>query len=133
MSTTIYQIESGDPFIRRRTEKGWTADFVFNRDNINWSTGSTFYYWGISGETNENYFADNNLSFSFTEDGRIMWESYRYIYDDCSGERYVTTSGQTAVLCESGTSSDFNITITFDRNFRLFKENYTILKDYINY
>jgi hypothetical protein len=31
----------------------------------------------------------------------------------------VTTSGQTAVLCESGTSSDFNITITFDRNFRL--------------
>jgi hypothetical protein len=119
MSTTIYQIESGDPFIRRRTEKGWTADFVFNRDNINWSNGSTFYYWGISGETNENYFADNNLSFSFTEDGRIMWESYRYIYDDCSGERYITTSGQTAVLCESGTSSDFNITITFDRNFRL--------------
>ena len=119
MSTTIYQIENGNPFIRRRTEKGWTADFVFNRDNIGWLSGSTFYYWGISGETNENYFADNNLSFSFTEDGRIMWESYRYVYDDCSGERYVTTSGQTAVLCESGTSSDFNITITFDRNFRL--------------
>ena len=28
----IYRIEYGSPYIRRRTENGWTADFVFNRE-----------------------------------------------------------------------------------------------------
>jgi hypothetical protein len=51
--------------IRRRTEKGWALDFVFNKENIPWSGGTTFYYWGISGETEQKYYADNNLSFSF--------------------------------------------------------------------
>lgn len=105
--------------IRRRTEKGWTLDFVFNKENIPWSGGTTFYYWGISGETEQSYYADNNLSFSFTDDARIKWESYHYsgLCDNVSGysESYYITSGQTPVLCSGGTSSDFNITITFDR------------------
>ena len=105
--------------IRRRTEKGWTLDFVFNKENIEWTGGTTFYYWGISGETEESYYADNNLSFSFTNDGRIKWESYRYsgLCDNVSGytESYYMTSGQTPILCTGGTSSDFNVTITFDR------------------
>lgn len=105
--------------IRRRTEKGWTLDFVFNKENIPWSGGTTFYYWGISGETVQSYYADNNLSFSFTNDARIKWESYRYsgLCNNVSGysESYYMTSGQTPVLCTEGTSSDFNITITFDR------------------
>ncbi len=69
---TTYILESGDPYIRKRTEKGWTLDFVFNRDGIDWSGGTTFYYWGISGETEQENYADNNLSFSFTDDGRVL-------------------------------------------------------------
>lgn len=108
--------------VRRRTEKGWTLDFVFNKETLPWVSGSTFYYWGISGETNEDYFVDNNLSFSFTTDGRIKWESYRYsgYCDNTSGftESYYISTGQTPVLCSNGTSEDFNITIVFDRNRR---------------
>ena len=114
-----YEIENGDSDIRRRTEKGWTLDFVFDRNDIGWSGGTTFYYWGISGETNQSYYADNNLSFKFTNDGRIKWNSFRYSgnCDSTSGytESYYISSGQTAVLCSGGTSSDFNVTITFDR------------------
>ena len=105
--------------IKRRTEKGWTLDFVFDRNDIGWSGGTTFYYWGISGETNQSYYADNNLSFKFTNDGRIKWNSFRYSgnCDSTLGytESYYISSGQTAVLCSGGTSSDFNVTITFDR------------------
>ncbi len=114
-----YEIENGDSDIRRRTEKGWTLDFVFDRNDIGWSGGTTFYYWGISGETNQSYYADNNLSFKFTNDGRIKWNSFRYSgnCDSTSGytESYYISSGQTPVLCTGGTSSDFNVTITFDR------------------
>jgi len=115
-----YTGDTCDFTVRRRTEKGWTLDFVFNKESINWSGGTTFYYWGISGETNERYYADNNLSFSFTNDGRIKWEKYHYsgVCDTISGytESYYTLSGQTPVLCSGGTSSDFNVTITFTRN-----------------
>lgn len=109
--------------VRRRTEKGWTLDFVLNKENIEWSGGTTFYYWGISGETEQRYYADNNLSFSFTNDRRIKWEKYHYsgVCDTVSGytESYYTLSGQTPVLCSGGTSSDFNVTITFTRNNEL--------------
>ena len=117
---TTYIIESGDPYIRRRTEKGWTLDFVFNRDSIDWSGGTTFYYWGISGETEQTNYADNNLSFSFTDDGRIKWESIHYKKLSCDSDPiYYTASGQTAVMCSDGTSNDFNLTITFERNSNL--------------
>ena len=110
--------------IQRRNPKGWSLDFVFNRQDIDWSGGTTFYYWGISGETNQRNFADNNLSFSFTDDGRIKWEAYRYsgICDTISGysETFYISSGQTPVLCQSGTSEDFHIAITFDR-YRYFE------------
>lgn len=117
---TTYILESGDPYIRKRTEKGWTLDFVFNRDNIDWSGGTTFYYWGISGETEVANYADNNLSFSFTDDGRIMWESLRYKKYSCDSDPiYYISSGKTSVLCTGGTSNDFNITIVFERNREL--------------
>lgn len=118
--TTIYEIGTGDPLLRRRTEKGWTLDFVFNRENNPWISGSTFYYWGIEDETNVRYYADNNLSFSFTDDGRVMWEAYRYsgFCHSTSGftEAYYTSTGRTDILCSGGTSNDFNLTITFERN-----------------
>ena len=68
-------------------------------------------------------FCDNNLSFSFTDDGRIAWKTIRYTgyCETISGyttESYIS-SGQTGVLCSGGTSNDFNITITFKRNKRL--------------
>lgn len=103
--------------VRRRTEKGWTLDFVFNKDNKEWNDGGTFYYWGIIEEFDPLNYIDNNLSFSFTLDGRIMWESYRYSGYCDSGytESYYPTSGVTPVLCPNGTSNDFNITIVFER------------------
>ena len=116
---TTYILESGTPYIRTRTEKGWTADFIFNRDGLDWSEGSTFYYWGISGETNQRYFVDNNLSFSFTDDGRIKWEAYRYSgnCDPSSGytENFYISSGQTPQLCTTNLHKCFNVTIVFDR------------------
>jgi len=107
--------------VKRRTEKGWTLDFVFNRDNLPWSLGSTFYYWGVRDEYDQKLYADNNLSFSFTSDGRIMWEAYRYsgeCVNEVYQENYYIDSGVTPILCENGTSKDFNITIVFDRDLR---------------
>ena len=112
--------------VRKRTEEGWTADFVFNREDLPWSSGSTFYYWGIKDETIPAYYIDNNLSFSFTSDGRIKWESIRYSgycdTEDGYSEMTYISSGQTPVMCTGGTSEDFNITITFDRNLDLYGE-----------
>jgi hypothetical protein len=122
LTNTTYRLEYGNPYIRTRTEDGWTADLVFNRDNIAWSGGSIFYYWGISGETVESNYADNNLSFGFTNDGRIIWKSVRYTpVDGINGTTnlYTLTSGATPTLCDDGTSRDFNITITFKRNTTL--------------
>lgn len=120
-----YQIDHGDGDdlcsykIRRRTEKGWTIDFVFNKENLPWSEGNVFYYWGVRGENEIRNYADNNLSFSFSEDGRIRWQAIRYsgFCQTNSGytETFYTSSGQTPILCSTGTSDDFNITITFDR------------------
>jgi hypothetical protein len=113
-------IDSCDFTVRRRTERGWTLDFIFNRDNLPWSGGSTFYYWGIKDETDPLNYLDNNLSFSFTNDGRIQWKSHRYsgFCETVSGYTEIDyiSSGQTEVLCTSGTSEDFNITVTFKRN-----------------
>jgi hypothetical protein len=111
-------IDNCDFTIKRRTEKGWTLNFLFNRESNPWISGSTFYYWGISGETDPLNYLDNNLSFSFTEDGRIKWEAVHYS-GNCgisgyTGSTYIS-SGQTGVLCTGGTSEDFFITITFDR------------------
>jgi hypothetical protein len=106
--------------IRPRTEKGWTLDYIINKESLTWNSGKTFYYWGIKDELNPFFYLDNNLSFSFTNDGEINWKSYRYneYCDTVSGytEEYILTSGSTPVLCSSGTSTDFNLTITFERD-----------------
>lgn len=117
-------IGGNEVFIRKRTEKGWTLDFVFNRNGYIWDIGSTFYYWGIVNELVPLNFIDNNLSFSFSSDGRLMWEAYRYSgnCDPTTGytESAYISSGQTPQLCVNGTSNDFNITITFERNYPLY-------------
>jgi hypothetical protein len=106
------------PTLARRTEKGWTLDFIFNRNNLNWASGGIFYYFGVRGSDNRPDVADNNLSFGFTSDGRIRWKAYHYS-GYCSngeyGESYYLASGQTPTLCTTGATKDFNITITFDR------------------
>ena len=110
-----YTGDTCDFTVKRRTEKGWTLDFVMNGDINN----SVFYYWGIRGEFLDKNYADNNLTFSFTDDKRIKWQSYHYSgnCDTVSGytESYYVSSGMTPTLCENGISSDFNITISFDR------------------
>lgn len=114
-----YTTDNCDFTVRRRTEKGWTLNFVFNRESQPWISGQTFYYLGLSGETSEENYLDNNLSFSFTSDGRVKWESVRYSgychpQSGYTGTSYMS-SGQTSILCSGGTSDDFNITITFRR------------------
>jgi hypothetical protein len=107
-----------NPIIKRRTEKGWTLDFIFNRKNQPWSSGGVFYYIGVRGENNLNNYADNNLSFQFTSDRRIKWVSYHYS-GNCSTngyeEDFYISSGQTPQLCVTDPNKDFNITIVFDR------------------
>ena len=105
--------------VRRRTEKGWTLDFIFNRDGLNWSNGKVFYYLGSDEEySNENYL-DNNLSFQFTSVGEIKWLSKHYsgVCDTVLGYTTSTyySSGTTLPLCVSDNTKDFNITIVFER------------------
>ena len=119
-----YQIEiSQDNLINRRTEKGWTTNFVFNRDNLPWSSGSVFYYWGITNEVVDTNYLDNNLSFQFTENGEIEWVAVHYSGDCNPISGYMSSSyiatGKTDTLCSDGTSNDFNLTITFERNYNL--------------
>ena len=119
-------------YIYPRTEKGWTLDFIINRESLPWYSGSTFYYWGIKDETNPLYYLDNNLSFSFTPEGNVMWESYRYTGYCQSGlttgntleytytDTGYTSSGITPTFCSGGTSDDFNLTIKFERDRRFY-------------
>ena len=127
MSATIFTLENGTPYIKKRTEEGWTADFVFNRQSLPWVSGSTFYYWGISGETNPSNYADNNLSFGFTDDAKIIWKTIKYSpIETVSGlsNHYTTVTGSTPTLCDDGTSQDFNITIVFSTNIDACISNY---------
>jgi hypothetical protein len=120
INTKIYQLENGTPYIRKRTENGWTLDFVFNRNGVDFigATQNVFYYLGISGETDPSNYADNNLSFQFTENAEIIWQAIQYTpVSTVTGltNTYALVSGITPTLCSGGTSSDFNITITFKR------------------
>ena len=42
--------------VRRRTEKGWTLDFVFSGN----TTGTTFYFLGLEDDLIDTNYADNN-------------------------------------------------------------------------
>jgi hypothetical protein len=120
-----YKFDSGagvdncSPIIKRRTEKGWTLDFIFNRQNQSWSSGGVFYYLGVRGENNPLNYSDNNLSFQFTSDRRIKWVSHHYsgVCDPTNGysDGFYIASGQTPQLCVTQPTKDFNITISFDR------------------
>lgn len=107
------------PIIKRRTEKGWTLDFIFNRENQSWSAGSVFYYLGVRGDNDPLNYSDNNLSFQFTSDRKIKWVSHHYsgTCDPTNGysDGFYIASGQTSQLCVTQSNKDFNITITFDR------------------
>lgn len=112
-----------EPIIQRRTEKGWTIDFIFNRESQLWSEGGKFYYFGTGGDSDLPVQSDNSLSFGFTNDGRIEWTATRYsgYCDNVSGysESYYYETDTTPVLCTTGDTKDFNITIVFDRYKRL--------------
>ena len=115
---TRYTGDTCDFTVRRRTEKGWTLDFVFNRDEVEWSGGTIFYYLGVDGDSTQTNYLDNNLSFQFTNDGRVKWVSYHYSgYCDLTGysETHYLANGQTPVLCVTGNTTDFNLTIVFNR------------------
>ena len=115
---TRYTGDTCDFTVRRRTEKGWTLDFVFNRDEVAWSGGTIFYYLGVDGDSVQTNYLDNNLSFQFTNDGRIKWVAYHYSgYCDLTGftETNYLANGQTPVLCVTGDTTDFNLTIVFNR------------------
>ena len=108
-----------DPIIKRRTEKGWTLDFIFNRENLSWGFGGVFYYLGVRGDNDPNNYADNNLSFQFTPDRRIKWVAHHYsgycATDLGYQEVFYTASGLTPTICATDETKDFNVTITFDR------------------
>lgn len=121
-----YTFNTGDgsdlcsPTIKRRTETGWSLDFIFNRNYLPWSSGGVFYYLGVRGEDDLANYADNNLSFGFTSDGKIKWSAVHYSGVCISGsgytESYYLATGETPILCSTAPNKDFNITITFERN-----------------
>ena len=121
----VYKIDLGSgnnncsPIVRRRTEKGWTLDFVFNREGLGWSSGNIFYYLGVLGNTDSSNYLDNNLSFRFTNDGKVKWVAHHYsgICDSSVGysQTHYIAAGETPPLCVSNNTKDFNLTIVFNR------------------
>lgn len=106
--------------VNRRTEYGWTLDFVINKDDLDWSGGKIFYYWGTD---NLDIFTDNSLRFRFTDDGEIQWDTYLRYSGYCDSETgftetLYTDSENTLPLPSGQTLNDFNITITFERYSR---------------
>lgn len=117
-----YKIAQCNDSVRQRTEEGWTLDFVFNKESSTWSNGGIFYYLGVRGENDTFNYGDNNLSFGFTSDGKIKWQSIHYSGTcDNSGytESFYITSGITKTLPDLQTNKDFNVTITFERYQKL--------------
>jgi len=120
-----YQINHGgdsdfcEHIVKRRNTMGWTIDLVLNKDGRPWSEGNIIYYLGVRNESDIKKYGDNNLSFSFTDDGRIEWRTIRYsgecLTESGYTESFYISSGQTPILCDDGTTNDFNITITFER------------------
>lgn len=109
-----------DVTVKRRTERGWTLDFIFNKNDLPWSDGKIFYYWGTD---DESIFTDNSLRFRFTPEGEIRWDTYlRYsgYCDNTSGytETVYLDSEDTLPLPSGQTQNDFNVTITFERYSR---------------
>lgn len=108
-----------EPIIKRRTEKGWTLDFIFNRESQPWSAGGKFYFFGTGGAGTASDFADSALSLGFTSDRRISWTATRYsgYCDTESGytESFYTEFGVTPQLCATGDTKDFNVTVVFER------------------
>jgi len=136
----VYTIDHGggdddcDYFVQRRPEKGFTLDFVFNRNGLPWSDGNIFFYSGVRDEYDAENYGDNNLSFGFDDEGQVFWQSIRYsgycstdiVSEDpetgiitYSGWTpiYYIDSGHTEPLCVNGTTDDFNITISFERYY----------------
>lgn len=126
---TPWIIPIGEPYttdnceftIDPRPERGWTLDFVFNRNNISWQNNSIFFYAGIKDETNPANYLSNNISIGFTSSRTVLLKSLRYT-SVCNSENEVITGSTITTttspqLCLNGTSSDFNITITFERYF----------------
>lgn len=120
-----YKINEGggdddcDFIVKRRNQRGWTIDLILNREGRPWSDGNMIYYLGVRNENDVMNYGDNNLSFSFSNDGKIEWKTIRYsgacLSDSGYTESFYVSSGQTPILCGNGTSNDFNITITFER------------------
>jgi hypothetical protein len=114
-----YTGDTCDFTVRRRTEKGWTLDFVFNREEVSWSDGNVFYYLGTDDNSDTLNYLDNNLSFQFTNDGKVKWVAHRYSgYCDTNlefTETHYMSNGMTPVLCVTDDTKDFNLTIVFNR------------------
>ena len=121
---TTYTGETCNYTPRVRTEMGWTLDFVFNTNDLTFGApdvaGGVFYYKGVIDEFREEYYADNNLSFMLAASKRLLYRVYRYSGHCHTESGYTETYYQdidgSEELCEDGTSDDFNITITFERN-----------------
>jgi hypothetical protein len=115
-----YTGDTCDFTVRRRTEKGWTLDFVFNRQGSDWSEGKVFYYLGTDDNSGLLNYLDNNLSFQFTNDGKIKWVAHRYSGYCDNSSSYISThymsDDETSPLCVTDNNKDFNLTIVFNRN-----------------
>lgn len=113
------QNDCQETIIQRRTEKGWTLDFVFNRESEPWSAGGKFYFFGTGGYGDVADYADSAFSLGFTSDRRVSWVATRYSghCDPENGyvEGFYTESGVTPRLCTTGDTKDFNITVVFER------------------
>lgn len=115
--TYTFKTNDCNYIISRRPQLGWSINFVFNRNGLNWGD-HIFYYWGgLDYENDQNHY-DNALSFKFTEDKKIKWVATRYSGTTVSNN-YITSkiieSDETPQLCVNDDFKDFNITIVFER------------------
>lgn len=117
-----FKSDDCDEIIPQREEKGWTLDFVFNKESLPWASGGVFYYVGVRGDDDPMNYSDNNLSFQFTEDGRVKWVVNHYtgvcVNDVEYTHQFYVETDETIPLPLFDETKDFNLTIVFDRYLR---------------
>lgn len=127
------QIKKSDNFLYDlRTPKGWTMEFHFNKNKDSWEDKNVFFYTGVRGDNEIKNYADNSLSFGFTNMGEFEWVS-THLKNFCEDE-YETLRGKTLPL-NPRLNENFLISVVFDRYLYLYDcdiENEGGVNDYIS-
>lgn len=114
----VQQIKKEKKFLYPiRNSRGWTMEFKFRRGYGPWFENDKFFYMGVRGDSVIEDYADNSLSFGFTNQGEFIWTS-AHLKSFCL-DQFVVDTGKTNPLFVPF-NEDFVVTIVFDRYIYLY-------------